>query len=203
MTWKLRINLFYALVSSLECFTVLITTNSRLPRYDAMFIQLPTFRISLPPQPWRSEMDRTFRRVRFSREKRLLPCLMSVRPFILPHVIGRLPLYGFPWNLILGGGVYVNLSRHLNLVKIRGYIGHLTQRPKYVLLLPATFKSLYFCVTRTMPILLHPTRFQTFCFTKRPTRCSCVGWFTVPWVLYMFRAILSLICFCNMDSIWS
>jgi hypothetical protein len=116
---------------------------------------------------------RTFRRVRFSREKRLLPWLMSVRPFILPHVIVRLPLDGFPWNLILGGGVYVNLSRHLNLVKIRGYIGHSTRRPKYVLLFPATFKSSYFCVTRTPPVLLHPTLLLTFFLQKTNKMQMC------------------------------
>jgi len=46
------------LVSSLERFTVsLITTNSRLRRYYAMFIQPPTFRRTLPPQPRGSEQD--------------------------------------------------------------------------------------------------------------------------------------------------
>jgi len=68
---------------------------------------------------------RTFRRVRLV-AKSAYYRLMSVRSFILPHVTAQLPLDEFPGNLILGEGVYVTLSRHLNFVKIRGSIGHLT-----------------------------------------------------------------------------
>jgi hypothetical protein len=42
----------------------------------------------------------------------------------------------------------------------------------------------------TWYLWFRPTRYSLL---KWPTRCSCVVQFIVPWLLYMFRAILSLI----------
>lgn len=77
-----------------------------------------------------------FRRVRIV-AKNDYCFVMSVRPYISPHIPAQLPLDWFPWNMILLAFTKIWWESS-NLMEIGQNIGPSTWRSKYVLLLLTT-----------------------------------------------------------------